>query len=238
MARDDYRLAEVRTLNDLAQTLRRLDDTKQSVQVLLNKADNAGIAPSDTAALAVLKAQLVAISDGLPSQVQFQLPTTSTGDSVEDLRQLSTSIDQARSSVSSELDARRTAYEAKRAQDMQQLQDSLRSLRADVEARTAQRKALTLQRDVTWNTYSALASKVEERKVAEATTGSEVELAARATTAVPSNSHPAVVLAAAAVIGLVIAAIVVLCTEYFRYFSKQVYRSSPSNHEAEPVEAL
>jgi capsular polysaccharide biosynthesis protein len=209
MARDDYRLADVRTLDDLAQTLRRLDSTKQTLQTLVNQSQTGTLGAGDAAALTLLKMQLVALTDGLPSQLQFQLPASSTGDSAPDWRALETNIERARAAVARELDSRRAAYESSRAQAIQALQSSLGALRSDVEARAALRKDLTLKRDVAWDAYSALARKVEERRVADATTGRELELADQATTAVaPSRLLPTLGLAALA--GFAIASTIAL----------------------------
>ena len=211
MARNDYRLAEVRTLNDFAGTIRRLDSTKQTLQSLRRKTEVSGVGAGDTAALTLLKTQLVALSDALPAQMQFQLPPSTNSDVATDFQQLEASIDEARAATQREFDARRIAYEAKRDQQVQELHDALRGLRADVEALAAQRSQVTLKRDLASSSYNALARKVVERKVAEATMGQEVELAGRAASAVPApNTRLLMTLVVAALVGFTLSVVVAL----------------------------
>jgi hypothetical protein len=204
---DDYRLAEARTLDDLAQTLRRLDVTRESIRTL---ATQSNVGPSDAAAITLAKAQLVSISGAPPTQLQFQVPATSTGNTAADLSGLITSIDTGRAAVAKEFDSRRADYEARRTSEIQRLESELRSLRADLEAQTGVQKQQTLQRDLSWTTYNALASKVEERKVAYATGGQEVEIASQATVASSAARGTAVIVGLAGLIGLVGAAALII----------------------------
>jgi hypothetical protein len=212
---NDYRLADRRTLDDLAQTLRRIDVTRENVRTLLNQSQTNGVgSSSDSAALAILKTQLVAISDGLPSQIQFQLPSGDSAGSLADLTALATSLDQARTDVAGELDNRRAAYEQATSRQISELDDQLRDLRAQNEAAVAERKRLTAARDLADATYTALAQKAEELRVAASTAGHEVELASDASFATQVPRQNALALIAAAVLGLLVGSVVAVARWY------------------------
>lgn len=210
---EDYRLVEVRTINDLAQTLRRLDTSRARIQAL---AAQSAPGATDTVAVMLAKAQLVTISDALPAQMQFQIPADAGSDIKPAMDQLLVAVDSARAQVALELQERQTEYEARRAEDIRRLEDELRPMQSELEDLMSGQKELTLKRDLTWETYAALARKAEERKVAEATTGHEVEVAGTAANAslVPRNPWRNVAvggaagLAAAMVLLLVWAALV------------------------------
>ena len=227
---NDYRVAARRTLDDLAQTLRRIDVTRQTVQALLGEAQTTGsLSASDAAALAILKTQLVTISDGLPAQVQVQLPAN-TGGSVEELQALSDNLDTVRQQVATTFDARRTEYEQQNAQQIGQIEQELQQLRAQREAADAERKRLTDQRDMASDTYTALAKKAEERRVADSASGREVELASEATYAdqLPRRSTAGV--AQAGLVGLLVAGVIALARWYLirRRDSLRVSRYLPN----------
>jgi hypothetical protein len=194
---EDYRIVEVRTINDLAQTLRRLDVTRARMQALANQPD---FDASDAWAVALVKAQLVAISDALPSQVQFQLPGGSAADVRTNVTQLTTSIDRARILVAQEFEARQANYETQRATEIRQLEAELRPMHAELDGLLTGQRQQTLERDLAWDTYSALARKLEERKVAQTSGGHEVEIASKAWDArpVPRSSTLNLVLGALA----------------------------------------
>ena len=177
---DDYRLVEIRTINDLAQTLRRLDITRARIQYLLGKPS---LGPSDMSAVSLAEMQLVAIADALPGQTQLQVQAPSTGDFETDLSQLIASIDRARTLVAEEFQTRQSQYEAARINEVRELEDEVRTMHAELENLTSGQKQQLLQRDLALDTYSALARKLEERKVAEAAAGHEVEIAGAATVA-------------------------------------------------------
>lgn len=226
-ALDDYRLSELRTINDLAQTLRRLNATRESARALLNQANNGPGQPNDAAALALMKAQLVSLSGALPSQLQFQIPASGDADSANDLRSLIAGIDQARSAVQQEFATRRQAYETKRQSDIAALQDELRDLRSQFEARLAQRKELTGRRDLMLDTYSALARKVEERRVAEAGVGQAVQIASYAGAAQSTTPKPSIVIPVAAIIGVALAAGVIFATSTYSARPRLTATESP-----------
>jgi uncharacterized protein involved in exopolysaccharide biosynthesis len=224
----DYRLAERRTLDDLAQTLRRIDVTRESVRALLaQSAANGSMSPSDAAALAIIKTQLVSISDGLPSQLQLQLPSTVNQDSTTDLQTLASSLDQARAQVANEFNTRKAAYEQNLSQQVSQLEADLRDIRAQREAARAERNQLTAARDLAQETYTALAKKAEEQRVANSAAGHEVELASQANFASPVPRQNILVLAAAGLVGLVLAAGVALFRWYVLGLSGRPERTWP-----------
>ena len=107
----------------------------------------------------------------------------STGDFETDLSQLIASIDRARTLVAEEFQTRQSQYEAARINEVRELEDEVRTMHAELENLTSGQKQQLLQRDLAWDTYSALARKLEERKVAEAAAGHEVEIAGAATVA-------------------------------------------------------
>ena len=207
---NDYRLAERRSVDDLAQALRRVDATRQTVRALLGQAQLNGGAggASDAAALALLKTQLVAISDGLPSQLQLQIPSTVSGSTADELQALANSLETAHQQLAVEFDTRRAAYEANSSQQVTALQQQLQDLRARREAADAERKRLTAARDLASDTYTALAKKAEEQRVSIGTAGHEVELASEATFAATLPRQTTGGLLTAALIGLVAAAAV------------------------------
>jgi capsular polysaccharide biosynthesis protein len=213
---NDYRLAERRTLDDLAQTLRRVDATRQNVRALVSQAQTSGNGnASDAAALALLKTQLVAISDGLPSQIQLQLPTGLSGGSATDLLALAASLDAARAELQNQFETRRAGYEQKNAQDITDLELQLQDLRAKREGADAERKRLTAARDLASDTYTALAKKAEEQRVTNSTAGHEVELASEATYAGQLPKQATSSLVAAALIGLLIT----IAIAYLRWYA-------------------
>jgi uncharacterized protein involved in exopolysaccharide biosynthesis len=185
-ATNDYRLVELRTLDDLAESLQRLDTVSQSVKGLLSDSPAAADA-SGVPALALIKVQLVAITAALPSGLQLQLPIPNTATvTATDLQRLQSSLAQARQAVAQELEQHRAAYEADRQQRMQALNAELQQLRRDLEAAKASRQALQNARDLAQDTYAALARKAEEVKVAQADAGQEIQVASHATAATPA----------------------------------------------------
>lgn len=224
---NDYRLADRRSLDDLAQTLRRVDATRQTVRTLLTHAQ-AGTSggSSDAAALALIKTQLVAISDSLPSQLQLQLPTGSTGSSAQDLESLAASLDAAHDQLGAQFDTARQAYEQKNAQAIADLEQQLQDLRAQREGANAERTRLSAARDLASDTYTALAKKVEEQRVANSTSGHEVELASEASFAAPLPRQSNTALIIAAMIGLAVAGALAL-VRWFAFGAGAAYSAIP-----------
>ena len=204
---DDYRLVEVHRINDLAQTLRRLDTSRTRIQAL---ASEASAGSTDTAAITLAKAQLVTISDALPAQMQFQVPPSTESDAKADLAQLLAAVESARTQIGSELAARQADYESKRAAEIGQLEDELRPMRSELEDLMSGQKELTLKRDLAWDTYIALARKLEERNVADAATGHEVELASTAVAANPAPRATTLSAVVGATLGLAAVVMVLL----------------------------
>jgi capsular polysaccharide biosynthesis protein len=208
-ARSDYRLADVRTLDGLAETLRRLDVSRENIKVLIAKVEANGASPSDQVAMTVLKTQLVSMTGEVP-QLQLQLNGPVSSDTAAELHRLQDSIEQARSDVSTEFETRKAEFEAKSATQIAALEEQVRTLKSQLEQETTDRKELTLKRDLGWDTYTALARKVEEQSVAQSSSGRQVEIASRASVAVPALPRTIMVVAVAAVVGLIIAALVLL----------------------------
>ncbi len=208
-ARNDYRFAEVRTLNDLAQTLRRVDDAAATAQLLL-QGQTDGQGSSTATALTLLRAQLAAIADGLPGQVQLQIPPgSSSGDSIGELRAMVASLQHAREQVASEFQQKTASFETRRQQEMAQLHSDLRALRSAQEAESAQRQRLTLRRDLAWNTYTTLARTLQERTVANVKGQFEVQVASLASSATSKLAALTSILLAAAG-GLLLGGVVAL----------------------------
>jgi uncharacterized protein involved in exopolysaccharide biosynthesis len=182
----DYRLQQVQALDDMAQTLRKLEATQQNIRALLQQEQDTGPSASTAAALAIIKAQLVSISDGLPNAIQLQLPSGATGETLADLRHLSDGINAVHDQLANEFEMRRGQYEARVADQLRSLAADLRQLRADREAANSERQNLTTQRDLAVNTYNALAAKVEERRIADASGTQEVQIASMASVAQPA----------------------------------------------------
>ena len=200
---NDYRLADRRILDDLAQTLRKVEATRETVRALRRQAEVSGSGGSSNgAALALRKTQLVTIADGLPSQLQLQLPSDSGAVSAADLQALATSLDTARDELAREFDARRIEYEQRSAEQVRRIAQDLQNLRSRYEAADAERKRLTAARDLASDTYTALSKKAEEQRVANITAGHEVEMASEATFATLLPRHVTPVLVIGALLGL------------------------------------
>jgi uncharacterized protein involved in exopolysaccharide biosynthesis len=224
-ARADYRLNELRTLNSLAEALRRLDVSRENIKVLLDKVEANGASPSDQVAMTVLKTQLVSMTSDLP-QLQLQLNGPVSNDTAAELHRLQDSIEQARTDVSNEFNTRKIDFETKNAAQIQSLEEEVRGLNSQLEQATTQRKELTLKRDLSWDTYTALARKVEEQRVAQSSSGRQVEIASRASVAVPALPRTIIVVAVAAVLGLIIAALVLLFPLIHSFLSPYLSRGS------------
>lgn len=206
-AREDFRLSEVRTLNDLAQLIRKLEVSRQAALVLVYQAEQAGLGAGDAAALAVLRTQLVALPGTSP---EIQLQVQPGVESTATLRALAGGIDRAIEDARREFDARRSDYEVRRSEQLSELEEEVRALRAQRENAGAVRRELTLTRDLSWETYSALARKAEERAVAEGTESREVELASRATLAEPVAKRTVYAALIAGTVGLAFAVLVIV----------------------------
>lgn len=212
----DYRLMDLHRLEDMAEMIRRVDAARDSARALLGQADASDNLPNNQAALQLLRSQLVSVaslssSNALPAQIQLQLPVGSEVESAANLRALVTGLDQVRDALTEQFQSERAGYEAAAQVRIKQLEDDLRQLNGRLESGEATVRNVTAQRDLSWDTYSALARKVEERRVADATSGREVEIASTASVAEPLSKGGVglVVLGALsglAVVGLVVAA--------------------------------
>ncbi|HEX8968278.1 MAG TPA: hypothetical protein VF937_10375 [Chloroflexota bacterium] len=222
-ARGDYRLTEVRTLDGLAENLRRLDVSKQNLRVLMARAQSGQSSAADEAAIAVLKTQLVSMTNDLP-QLQLQVTVDGNSNTAAELQQLNDSIDQARAQVAAEFDARRAAFEASSASQIASLEDEVRSLKSQSEAAATELKQLTLRRDLSWDTYTALARKVDEQTVAQSSSDQQVEIASRASVGVPSTPRFIIIVPAAAAAGVLIAALILLVPLVQAYLGPYVER--------------
>ncbi len=102
------------------------------------------------------------------------------------------------------------------AQTVAQLEKGKLSLKAQLEAEKARQLRLTQQRDLTWDTLKTLSNKVAELNLARAANGSEVRLAAPAVVPVDpvERINLLLALAAAAVVGLMLAVIITALAEY------------------------
>lgn len=102
------------------------------------------------------------------------------------------------------------------AQTVMQLEKDKLSLKAQLEAEKARQLRLTQQRDLNWDTLKTLSNKVAELNLARAANGSEVRLAAPAVVPVDpvERLNLLLALAAAAVVGLMLAIIITALAEY------------------------
>jgi hypothetical protein len=129
-----------------------------------------------------------------------------------DIAALIASIDKTRAQIVQELQVRQSAYEAARTVALEQLQAELRTLRARVEGEQTEIGQVTFTRDLTRSTYAALARKVQERNIADATGQTEISLASRATSATlasrPLAQSAALGAAAGVLLGLIVGLLV------------------------------
>jgi hypothetical protein len=179
-ANDDYRLIQLKTLNDLGQLLRRIDASRTALQLLVSGSSGEVLSSSSENALALIKAQLVNIQSSLPSNVQLSVPGSDAGTNRGALESLLESLNATRAELSAELDTQRAAYEAQVAVRTDDLNNELRLLRSELAQASSRRNDLAAERDLALNTYTVLAKKVEEQRIAEAAAGREVELASDA----------------------------------------------------------
>lgn len=102
------------------------------------------------------------------------------------------------------------------ARTVNQLEKNKLALKSQLEAEKARQLRLTQQRDLNWDTLKTLSSKVAELNLARAANGSEVRLAAPAIPPVDPVERVSLLLAlaAAAVIGLMMAIIITALAEY------------------------
>ena len=173
----DYRSMKVRTLNDLAQTMRRVDDAERSAQLILSGiGDQPNLNSSDESAIALLKAQLVTIGSSPSSNLQLSINTSSDITTTRaDLQVLVASLAQVHAQLADQVTSQRQQYESEIAASAPQIDSELRNLRAQLEVAKADRLSLTSARDLAQATYDALANKVEEQRIQAATAGREVE---------------------------------------------------------------
>ncbi|HEV7664792.1 MAG TPA: hypothetical protein VGQ62_14750, partial [Chloroflexota bacterium] len=174
-ARDDYRVADLRTIDNIAQTLRHLDALRLSLLVL-DQPEGASSTASTATAVTLAQAQLVSIADGVDSPLLLQLPGPSPSNPSPTVRGLIAAIDRSRATVAQALQARQTAYEAWQVLQIAQLDDDLRVLRAQAESAQAERQRLTFRRDLALTAYTALARHVQEQTIALSSTQSQVNM--------------------------------------------------------------
>ena len=182
-AADDYRVIQLKTVNDLSELLRRIDTSRTALQLLVDGSSSDMISGSSETALALIKAQLVSIQNSLPRNVQLSVPSSDAATTRSALQSLLASLNAARTQISGELEAQRRAYESQVAARADVLNDELRVLRSQLAEASSRRTNLAAQRDLALNTYTVLAKKVEEQRVADAAVGREVELASDASPA-------------------------------------------------------
>jgi hypothetical protein len=210
----DYRAVQVQTLNDLSQTLRRIEVAEQSARVLLQgmPADPSASSGDETA-LTLLKAQLVSLSESTNSTVRLEIPSFNGDGSVTTRSQLETlvaDLEQTRGQLSSELVDQREIYEAQVAERTSQIDDELRQMRADLERARAERNSLTARRDLAQSAYDALAKTVQEQTITNADAGREVEIATLARDVNPLVQLGVVPRAAGVVLGMWCAVLIAL----------------------------
>jgi hypothetical protein len=97
-----------------------------------------------------------------------------------------------------------------------QTYQEMQTLKAQLEAENARQLQLTQQRDLSWETFKTLSTKVEELNLARAAASSEVRLAATAVPNVEPVPGPRLSLAtgAAGVAGLILGLLVALIADY------------------------
>jgi hypothetical protein len=190
VTREGYGQLDAKQLNDVAQALRRIDDARWQLRLVLNSGP-ADMTPATTeTSLTLIKAQLVALSSGLPGTVRLSIPADESVTTREDLLALINGLDAARQGVAVDLSQRRAEYEARVRAREDQLNAELRVLRSQLEQANAERGALAAERDLAANTYTLLAQRYEEQRLEQAVAGRDVTLASRAATPILVTSAP------------------------------------------------
>jgi hypothetical protein len=177
---DDYHQLQLRSLDDLSQTLRHIDDARASLRLVLATSTGEVISPTSESALALVKTQLVSIQNGLSHNIQLAVPSPDQGSSRSALRALFTTLDAAATDVTKVLESQRAAYEAQVGARTDELNTELRSLRSQLTEAAGRQSALSAQRDLALNTNTVLARNVRDQQIAEAAAGHEVVLASEA----------------------------------------------------------
>jgi hypothetical protein len=218
-------LLQLVTLNDLGQTLRRIDHARWSLKLVLDASPDGSASASSESALALIKAQLVSISNGLPPGLQVSVSNSEYATSRAELNALLISLDASRIQVVAQLADRRVAYENQVQARTERLNEELQALRSDLERAKAERGQLEASRDLALNTFAVLAKKVNEQRVAEAFAGREVQIASEPAVARPLSQS----VVGARLVGLALGAILAAAFAWIvRAASPMVRRRAPS----------
>ena len=184
-ASSDYRMMQWSAINDLADRLRRFETARLAAQVLANDVNNnAGF--TDQASVELLAAQVVSLGDqsSLKDSLQLQFRITSLASPATDLTNIIRNIETSESDLQRRLDRESATFASVRSEEIQRLEAELRGLRSEYQAQLAERTLLTSHRDITIQSYDALARKAAERQVTATSLQRQVEIASPSVEAV------------------------------------------------------
>jgi uncharacterized protein involved in exopolysaccharide biosynthesis len=133
-----------------------------------------------------------------------------------DIEALLARINAQQQTVANEFIEQRDAYEAQRAAQMQSLEAEMQSLRSQANALTTTRNLVAQQRDLANATYTALAKKVEERRISEASIQQQVVVASPAAAAASPTLPLAFTLLTALAGGVLLIALGMLSKRFVR----------------------
>ena len=192
------------------------------MSLLRSQLEQGGDAASGALAVALLKAQLLDVTRALPAELSLQLQASdgeasavqqadldalevALKDALADLETAIADQTAALSEVSYGLETIQEAGDPV-TDRLTALQGDVQVLKAEIERQTAQKEKLTLERDLAWDSYTTLARKEAELRVANELPASDVRLAAPAVVpSQPVSPRSMLILAGAAAAGLVIA---------------------------------
>lgn len=177
-----------------------------------------GAARSNMAALQILKMSVYGMTpDGLQVEVR-DLPDVNQQAMLADLDGLLQSLAQRLSDLDAKVAAGGTQLGATQGvtSTLNMALENLRTSKAQLEAETAKQLQLTQQRDLNWDAYKTLSSKVAELNLTRAAASSEVRFGAPAVAPVETVEQLRLSLgvAIAGIVGLFIAAVVAFLSSY------------------------
>ena len=216
---------ELRIIRELAsfyQQKIKLQALHRDAISLQAQLDNGGDPEAVSSEIAVLILKTKAFSPGdAPGNLQIDFSRSSNNPSrlMSDVRSMIAAVQDRISELDGRIQANSRALlpagssPAARPEELikqvvQNLNTEINALQADLLAADARRTSLAKDRELAWNTHTALAQKLEEQKAGRAFSGQEVQVVSTATAAVPFEPLPLLERARIILMAVAIAAVV------------------------------
>jgi uncharacterized protein involved in exopolysaccharide biosynthesis len=239
-----------RRLADLEADHRRLEQYRRQladVELLWDQLQRGGDAASGVLAVALVKAQLLDVTRGLPAELSLQLQAgeaVTSAAQLADLEALEMVLVDAIANLEETIEEQAAALAevsyGLEALDvtadpvgmrLTALQGEIQLLQADIERQTAEKMKLTLERDLAWESFTTLARKEAELRVSNELPASDVRLAAPAVVpSQPVSPRTMLIVAGAAATGLLLAVVGAFLLDHLDrepFFSRREDRSTP-----------